>query len=241
MTYDFQISQVISAIQPRDYHVDFTNNHPVPWLLFENFLPSAVHRKIYNEIDLIPSHHMRSFTRNGSYMEELNSFSNYPFLRGICHEFNSSEFVTWLEQITSQLKLIPDPHLIGAGLMKSYRGDSLKMHTDFNWNEELHLNRKVNVIYYCSSYWEDTWGGHLHLQDKNNSNTTVIPHKPNSLLIWLYDSKLWHGHPEPLNCPQHVSRNGLRFFYYESNGSPVEPPHRSLYYKDDQGNPIDKK
>ena len=33
-------------------------------------------------------------------------------------------------------------HPIGAGYMKSYKGDTLQVHTDFNWVEELALNEQ---------------------------------------------------------------------------------------------------
>ena len=32
--------------------------------------------------------------------------------------------------------------------MKSYKGDTLQVHTDFNWVEELALNRAVSIIIY---------------------------------------------------------------------------------------------
>ena len=63
-----------------------------------------------------------------------------PWQDYLVHTLHSSEFVKWLEDLTEVPKLIPDPILIGAGYMKSYKGDTLQVHTDFNWVEELALN-----------------------------------------------------------------------------------------------------
>jgi len=116
------------------------------------------------------------------------------------------------------------------------------MHTDFNWNEELHLNRQLNLILYLSKDWQPDWQGGLQFRNFENTETVAeITPKPNTLLMWKYHSKLRHGHPHPMTCPDTVARVGLRTFYYTSNSRPQENPHRSLYYEDEHGNPVDKK
>ena len=47
-------------------------------------------------------------------------------------------------------------------------------------------------------------------------------------VIWEYDEQGFHGHPNPLSCPNGEYRDGFRLFYYTSN-STNENPHRSLY------------
>lgn len=237
------IRKIIQKYSHRHFKQDYISNTPVPWITLPDFLPSDLYHTITTEIDTIPKHHWRKFTRNGSYMEECSSFIDYaPTVRNLTLEMNSGEFVTWLELLTQENKLISDPHLIGAGLMRCYNGHSLKLHTDFNWNEELQLNRKLNVILYCSKEWDTKWGGDLEFCDfDDRSKIKKISPLPNTLLIWKYHPLLWHGHPNPITCPDGQSRDGLRMFYYNSNSMPEQKPHRSLYWQDDQGNPIDKK
>lgn len=231
------IGLIISKYHPKDYAVDYAHGTPVPWLVFDDFLPTDLLKQVQQEINLVPEHIWTTFNRNGSQMKECTNMLYTPVLRELVLNLNSHEFLTWLEGITGINKIIPDPHLIGAGLMRCYTGDSLKLHTDFNWNEQLYLNRCLSTIFYLSQEWEDSWGGALEFWDFDRKQCLhrIMP-RPNRLLIWNYDERLVHGHPQPLTCPQHASRDGLRMFYFKSNSTPLSAPHRSLYWFDENTN-----
>jgi len=238
------INEITKKYSARHFSMDYLNANPVPWIALPDFLPDELFKKISQQVEDIPKQRWTKFTRNGSYMEECtNNYSDVaPLIRQLNLEMNSSEFVTWLEDFTKESKLIPDPHMVGGGLMKSYKGHSLKMHTDFNWNEELHLNRQLNLILYLSKEWQPDWQGGLQFRNFENTETVAeITPEPNTLLMWKYHPKLRHGHPHPMTCPDTVERVGFRIFYYTSNSTPEEKPHRSLYYEDEHGNPVDKK
>lgn len=231
----FNLPTLVSAkYDPVDFSVDYQKGTPIPWLYFDDFLPKDTLSAVQKEINEIPEYIWTHFTRNGSHMAECNNLSFSPAIRDLVLNLNSSEFVRWLEVLTGTQKLIPDPHLIGAGLMRCSTGDSLKIHTDYNWNEQLHLNRSINAILYIHPEWQEEWHGGLELWDfdcKQKLHTVAC--KPNRLLIWTYHSRLFHGHPTPLACPEGVTRDGLRLFYFNSNSTPTEPPHRSLYWIDE--------
>jgi len=236
------IELITSKYDPKDYAIDYSHGVPVPWLVFDNFLPSDLLAQVQEEIDQIPDHIWSEFTRNGSFMLECNNMKYCNVIRDLVLNFNSGEFVEWLQGITGIEKIIPDPHLIGAGLMRCGNGDNLQLHTDFNWNEQLHLNRSLSMILYISKTWDTNWGGDLEFWDfeKKQCLHRVSP-KPNRLLIWNYDSRLIHGHPIPIACPEDASRDGLRMFYYTSNASPLSTPHRSLYWFDESRGAYDRK
>ena len=209
------INQITKKYSARHFSMDYFNAQPVPWIALPDFLPDELYKKIAQQVDNIPKQRWTKFTRNGSYMEEcMNNYGDVaPLIRQLNLEMNSSEFITWLENFTKESKLIPDPHAVGGGLMKSYQGHSLKMHTDFNWNEELHLNRRLNLILYLSKEWQPEWKGGLQFRNLENTETVAeITPEPNTLLMWKYHPKLRHGHPHPITCPQTVSRVGFRIF-----------------------------
>lgn len=219
---------------PRDYSHDYQNADPSPMLVLDDFLPQSLFDSIVAEVKSLPDYLWTNFTRNKSFMQECKSFNDTPLLNTLSNCFNSGNFVTWLEGITKQEKIIPDPHLIGAGLCKCHRGNFLNLHTDFNWNDELQLNRVVSMILYLNPEWNENWGGGLEFWDldRTGPRATIEP-KPNRLLIWKYDENLWHGYPNPLTCPDDQYRLNLRMFYYTSNSTPTTPPHRSLYWYDE--------
>jgi hypothetical protein len=236
------IDLLINKYDPKDYSVDYSHGQPIPWITFDDFLPKHILQNIQEEINTIPKHLWGKFTRNGSYMLECNNLKFSPKIRQLVLELNSGEFLKWLESVTGLEKLIPDPHLIGAGLMRCYAGHNLKLHTDFNWNEELHLNRALSLIIYFSKDWKPEWNGALEFW---NFDKTQCLHKidplPNRMLLWDYNNKFVHGHPAPLICPDGISRDGLRLFYFTSNSTPSYPPHRSLYWFDEQKGPYDRR
>ena len=171
-------------------------SHPDYSLLtIENFLPIDVVQKLARELEDIPLQDCKHFTRAGSCMYEFNNVDKTPFQDQIVHTLHSSTFIKWLQDVTDTVDLIPDPHLVGAGYMKSFAGDSLKIHTDFNWCEELKLHRMLSVVIYLNDDWEEHWGGQLNFYDsKRDKLLTKVTNPPLmdaytgfiSILVFLY-------------------------------------------------------
>jgi hypothetical protein len=153
-----------------EYH-----NHPEYGLInIPEFLPQYIINLCSSELYNLPIDKMKHFTRKGSCMYECNDLSITPYQDYLVHALGSTEFIKWLEELTGVRKLIPDPHLVGAGYMKSYRGDTLQVHTDFNWVEEVALNRAVSIIIYFNRGWLQEWGGETIVYDKNNTDYCEI-------------------------------------------------------------------
>jgi hypothetical protein len=220
---------------PRDYLWDYKNGSPVPFLVVDDFLPQDLFSVVSQQTASIPQDYWTRFTRNGSCMRESKNFQATPLLQTLCHGFNSGAFLDWLENITGWRNLISDPHLIGAGVSETINGHSLKLHTDFNWNDELRLNRCLSLILYINPEWQSEWGGALEFWDFDRQGPVQnIDCLSNRLLIWDYDERLYHGYPQPINCPEDNYRMALRIFYYQSNSTPHTQPHRSLYWYDEK-------
>ena len=224
---------------------NFKNSVPAPMIVIDDFLPEDVARDLSKEIDLIDKDLCRKFTRNGSYMEECNDVSLMPKAYPIISELHSQPFMKWLNQLTGIKYLIPDPYLVGAGYSRSFKGDSLKNHVDFNWNDSLKLYRALTIVIYLSEDWDESWGGHLEFSNFDNlSNLNTILVKWNRAVIWQHHENCFHGYPKPIECPEGHSRKTLRLFYYTSNQEPSSDhlPHRSLYWIDQTtGKPTDNK
>jgi hypothetical protein len=240
--YNFFYS-IRKKFNPRDYIWDYQSADPVPFIVLDNFLPEELFKIVSKEYTNIPSYLWNNFTRNGSFMEECKTLENAPLTQTLTNCLNSGVFVDWLEHLTNHEKLVTDCHSIGAGISKTTRGNSLKLHTDFNWNDEIALNRALSLILYINPVWETAWGGELEFWDFEKTKVIhSISPMPNRLLIWNYDSRFIHGYPDALECPEDVARLTLRVFYYQSDSQPREKPHRSLYWWDKNTNqPIDNR
>ncbi len=224
--------------------VNFRNQQPIPMVLIEDFLPIELAINLHKESLTIDNSFWTKFNRNGSHMKECKNLSVAPIAFDLVSKLHSSVFLTWLEKITGIAGIIPDPYLTGAGYCKSYRGDVLKKHTDFNWNEQLKLHRVLSLIIYLTPEWDPSWGGSLDFYDKTGDN--IIKSNPclfNNCLIWEYDKYGYHGYETPLNCPNTIQRTAFRLFFYKSNSShnETDPPHRSLYWINESKQPYDKR
>lgn len=230
-----------------DLNRKFKESSPVPWLVVPEFLNPEMVISMKGELDYeyrnnYDSHKL--FTRAGSHMFEILDNHKYDYAYKLISEVHSKPFIDFLESITGVRGLICDPSLVGAGYMRCGKGDSLKIHTDFNWNDQLYLHRVLSVIFYLNPECDESWNGDLQLWDKERKNkeVSIFPSNGN-MLIWQYDKLGYHGHPNPLDCPEGYFRDGFRFFFYVSSSEYQKDdlPHRSLYFYDESiGEPSDK-
>jgi Rps23 Pro-64 3,4-dihydroxylase Tpa1-like proline 4-hydroxylase len=211
--------------------------NPINHWNFPNLIGSDITENLKNELNYLFNYNKKDFkffNRNGSAMYEWCTYSKKwtPVAYTLISYFHSTEFVKWLEELTGINGLIPDIHLHGAGYMRCGNGDSLKIHTDFNWQNDIKLNRVLNLAIYLNKDWKSEWNGDIQLWNKTNTEC-VKNYFPGwgNCIIWEYDERGFHGHPTPLNCPDGEYRDGFRLFYYTSN-STNENPHRSLYWFD---------
>jgi Rps23 Pro-64 3,4-dihydroxylase Tpa1-like proline 4-hydroxylase len=142
-------------------------------------------------------------------------------IRHLLRYLNSSEFLDFLQQLTSiKEPLIPDPHFLGGGLHEIKNGGLLKIHADFCRHDETRLDRRINLLIYLNKNWAEEFGGHLQLWDKEmkTCEKKILP-VYNRIVIFNTTDFTFHGHPDPVICPPQRSRKSLALYYY-SNGRP---------------------
>lgn len=143
----------------------------------------------------------------------------------IADELNSPRFIAWLSAITGIPELMADPMFEGGGLHQSGRGGFLNVHTDFSMHHYHEgWRRRINLLLYLNPDWRVEWGGSIELWDTSMKRCVrSYPPVLNSALIFTTDERSLHGFPEPLTCPEGVSRKSLAFYYYTCNGENTRP------------------
>jgi hypothetical protein len=147
-------------------------------------------------------------------------------------QLNSRPFVAFLERLTGIPGLIPDHHFVGGGLHQIEPGGFLKIHADFNRHPTLGLDRRLNLLVYLNHGWREEYGGHLELWDPDmfRCKRRVLPIF-NRCVVFNATDVSYHGHPEPLTCPEGWSRKSIAIYYY-SKGRPaheLSSPHSTIY------------
>ena len=155
-----------------------------------------------------------------------------PATRHLLAAFNSSTFIDFLERLTGIEGLVPDPHLEGGGLHQIERGGHLKVHADFNRHPRTGLARRLNVLVYLNRDWKDEYGGAFELWDRKmkRCETKVMPYF-NRCVVFSTTSTSYHGHPEPLACPEGETRKSIALYYYsqERPAHELSDTHNTLF------------
>jgi hypothetical protein len=158
--------------------------------------------------------------------------------RHFLHYLNSAPLLRWVEELTGIEGLIPDPYYQGGGLHQIERDGFLKIHADFNWHKKLELHRRINLLIYLNKDWEEDFGGHLELWDKEmkSCQKKILPLFGRCVVFNTTDFA-YHGHPEPLRCPPGRSRKSIALYYYTSSRPKGEltDAHTTLFKKRDGG------
>jgi Rps23 Pro-64 3,4-dihydroxylase Tpa1-like proline 4-hydroxylase len=212
----------------------YGEGNPVPHLLLADFLDPKVARAIAGEF---PEHNTEAWTQYKHHNENKLGMAKREFfppgLGEVADELNSPAFVSWLSTLTGIPDLVSDPSLEGGGLHQSSRGGFLNVHTDFSHHHyHKHWRRRVNLILYLNPEWNAEWGGAIELWDlKMRSCVAKYPPLLNHALIFNTNEKSLHGFPEPLECPEGVSRKSVALYYYtieqDSKFSPRSTNYRA--------------
>jgi hypothetical protein len=78
------------------------------------------------------------------------------------------------------------------------------------------------MILYLNKNWREEYGGGIELWDREMTHcvTKVLPIF-NRVLIFSTTDFTFHGYPDPLQCPEGMTRKSLALYYF-SNGRPAE-------------------
>jgi 2-oxoglutarate-Fe(II)-dependent oxygenase superfamily protein len=79
----------------------------------------------------------------------------------------SAEFLSDLSYVAGIPDLVADEELVGGGIHITGPGGRLDVHVDFNYMESRRLHRRLNLLLYLNPVWEEKWGGHIQLWDRD--------------------------------------------------------------------------
>jgi len=193
---------------------------PYPHIVLDNFLPEAMAEDILANFPVEKRDDEVSFV--GGYFEH-NKRQVLPYA---CNQtalnyflfFNSAPFLQFLEGLTALDGLIPDPYFSGGGFHEIARDGKLGIHADFRIQNQLHLNRRLNVLVYLNKNWDQSYGGELEIWDREMSEKVKgIAPVFNRCVIFNTDADSYHGHPDPLTTPDTITRKSLALYYYTAS------------------------
>ncbi len=210
----------------RDNAERYQANHPFPHIYFDDFLPADVAEAALRDF---PEPQERDWFAH----TDVNQRKKLAFdaaeklpesIRDVLYFLNSRPMLQFLEKLTGIEGALPDPYFVGGGLHQIRPGGLLEVHADFSYHKQLRLDRRINVLVYLNKDWQESYGGHFELWDREveRAEQRILPIF-NRCAIFSTTSVSFHGHPQPLMCPPERNRKSIATYYY-SNGRPEEDP-----------------
>lgn len=141
-----------------------------------------------------------------------------PVTQRLLYELKSARFLQVLTALTGVEDLIPDAHNHGGGIHMNCRGALLKIHADFNCHPNWHLDRRINLLLYLNEGWQASFGGDLELWDREMAacRQRIAP-VAGRCVIFSTSSTSFHGHPDPIECPDDLTRKSIALYYYTNS------------------------
>jgi 2OG-Fe(II) oxygenase superfamily len=204
-------------------YASYSSAQPFPHIVFDNFFDPALLEQILEEFPQPGAIRWQSFDNKHEIKLASSAEANFgPTTRLLMYHLNSITFLEFLSTVTGIDNLIPDPTFEGGGLHQILPGGKLGVHADFNKHRKFNLDRRLNLLLYLNKNWHEEYGGHLQLWDRQMTRceTKVAP-LFNRVMVFGTTDFTYHGHPDPLQCPQGMTRKSLALYYF-SNGRPAE-------------------
>jgi Rps23 Pro-64 3,4-dihydroxylase Tpa1-like proline 4-hydroxylase len=217
----------------------FTGAHPFPHIVLDGLFDGDTVKEIHKQFRELPSDYWQKNNDQGIEVKWRSNWSSEYDIpqpaREMVQFLNSGIFLRELSRLTGIPHLIPDPYYTGGGFNLIQRGGYLDVHADGNWHDAMEVHRRLNLILYLNSDWQEEWGGALNFYDADAKEVeaSVFP-VGNRLVVFETHDYSYHGHPEPVVCPEGEGRTSIILYYYTSAPRPghqisEERPHSALW------------
>lgn len=198
----------------REWQLEYGAAKPFPNIVIDDFISRDLARRLYAEYDKIDWQSYRHFNEDKQGSNAADKFP--PLLAEVMRELNSPRFLKLLENVTGIGGLIADRDFGSGGIHQSKRGGFLNIHADFTvhpYHKDWH--RRLNLLVYLTDGWLPEWGGELELwsTDMKRCERKIAP-RAARCVIFSTDKDSFHGHPEPMQCPEGVFRRSIALYYY---------------------------
>ena len=203
--------------QTSELRKKYDTDTPFPHIIIDDFLNPDELEKAEKEFPPVDDAGWIHYLHFNEKKHGLNKMEMIPEnCRELIQELNSPDFITWLEEVTGIKGLLPDESLEGGGLHQSKKGGFLNIHADFTVHpHKRNWRRRVNVLVYLNKDWKPEYKGELELwsRDMKRCEAKSLP-VFNRCVIFNTDYDSYHGSPEPINCPENMTRKSIALYYF---------------------------
>jgi hypothetical protein len=196
----------------------FLDAKPFPFVKIDNFLDPLFAQEVaaaYPSFEAAMTQGRSFKAVNEQRKVQITDASTFPEPVAQLNELLASPaFLADLSYVSGIPNLLADERLGGGGMHLTGPGGRLDVHVDFNFIEDRRLHRRLNLLLYLNPLWEDSWGGHIQLWDKDVKNCleSFVP-KLNRCVIFETSDISFHG-VVPVTTTAPYPRISFATYYY---------------------------
>jgi len=169
------------------------SQHKIGFFYLDNLLPEKLATKIFEAFPAIENTVLRKNLKEYKYVAyQMDKYD--PLLEEILYAFQDERVVKLVEGICGFPSIFPDAFLYAGGLSMMAKGNFLNPHLDNSHDKDRKLWRVLNLLYYVTPDWEDSYGGNLELWPNGLKEKPItITSKFNRLAVMATHHNSWHS------------------------------------------------
>lgn len=203
----------------------YQTDQPFPHIVLDDFLEPEAASQVMEAFPAVKDEGWIHYVHVNEKKHGLNKMQLLPpYIQQLIKVLNSKASVDYISELTGIPGLLADESLEGGGLHQSQRNGFLNIHADFTVHpHKRNLRRRVNLLIYLNKDWEDSYNGHLELWTRDmKSCVQKISPIFNRCVIFNTDEDSYHGLPEPILCPEDMTRKSIALYYFTEETKPIK-------------------
>lgn len=172
---------------------EFETPGQVAGFVVDDLLPDEIAQEVARAFPRPDQMVFRNSIHESKYVSsQMNEYD--PLMEEIIFAFQDPEVVSKVSEITGISNLLGDELLYAAGLSGMAKGCFLKPHLDNSHDLSGKRYRVLNLLYYVTPDWQESYGGNLEIWDHGVQATPrTIVSQFNRLLVMSTFRNSWHS------------------------------------------------
>ncbi len=169
------------------------NRNEIAFFVIDDLLPESLANSIYHNFPEVAETTLKKSLREQKYVAyQMNEY--VALLEEVIYAFQDEQVVQQIAEICELTALEADEHLYAGGLSLMGQGHFLNPHLDNSHDKDRERWRILNLLYYVSPDWEDSFGGQLELWPKGLDHAPIsIACRFNRLVVMATHQQSWHS------------------------------------------------
>lgn len=161
--------------------------------VLDDLLPENLVNSIYRNFPNAKNTRLKKNLREHKHVAyQMNNYAS--ILEEVIYAFQDARVVQCISEICDLKQLEADKNLYAGGLSLMSQGHFLNPHLDNSHDKDRARWRVLNLLYYVTPNWQESYGGHLELWPNGLTASPIgIPCQFNRLVVMATHQRSWHS------------------------------------------------